>query len=280
MTPDHLPEIHNLIRAALAEDIGDGDATTNAIIPADKIFRGKFYAKAEGIVAGLLLAEATFRQLDPGIKFSTDFSDGDAVKQGDILAEIEGNARAILSAERVALNILQRMSGVATQTNRLVREVSHTRARILDTRKTVPGLRLIDKMAVKMGGGVNHRIGLFDMVMIKDNHITVAGGIGAAVSAVRKNLIKPLPIEVEVKNHDELREALALNVDRIMLDNMSVADMREAVKIAGGKIPLEASGNVSLETVRAIAETGVDFISVGQLTHSVKALDISLLLEE
>lgn len=265
-----------IIEAALAEDIGAGDVTSNAIIPAAARFHGRFVAKATGVVAGLDLAERVFCLLDETADFTPLLSDGDDVAHGTIIAEVSGRGRALLGAERVALNFLQRMSGIATATRQFVEAVAGTKAVILDTRKTAPGLRHLDKLAVRLGGGQNHRLGLFDMALIKENHIAAAGGIGAAVARVRAHAA--VPIEVEVTNLDELREALSLNVERIMLDNMSLDEMRAAVALADGRTPLEASGNVSLQTVRTIAETGVDYISVGSLTHSVRALDISFLL--
>ena len=269
---EYLPEI---IGRALQEDIGDGDITSGATIPADLRYAGVFLVKATGVIAGLEAVRQTFAQVDERIRFTVQVADGSAVQPGDIVAEAEGPGRSLLTAERVALNFLQRMSGIASLTRRYVDAVAGTRARILDTRKTVPGLRLLDKWAVTLGGGVNHRIGLYDMALIKDNHIVAAGGIGAAVARVRAADHRGRPIEVEVTSLEQLREALALDVDQIMLDNMSLDEMAAAVALVDGAVPLEASGNVSLETVRAIAETGVDYISVGKLTHSVAALDVS-----
>ena len=265
-----------IIRHALAEDLGDGDVTTLNTIPADAEYTGDFLVKAPGVIAGLRVAARVFAALDPGVEFHTFAADGDQVKHGDIVATVAGSGRAILSGERVALNLLQRMSGIATATRRYVDAVAGTRAVILDTRKTAPGLRVLDKWAVRLGGGQNHRIGLYDMALIKDNHIAAVGSITEAVRRVREGDPRQRPIEVEVTDLDQLREALALPIDRILLDNMGHEMMRVAVELAAGKIPLEASGNVNLETVAAIAATGVDFISVGALTHSVKALDISL----
>ena len=272
-------ELTSIVQRALSEDIGDGDITTDSIIHSDKIFEGRFTAKADGVIAGLDVAELSFLLLDENAVFSPLCSDGDFIKKGTVIAEIRGSGRALLSGERVALNLLQRMSGIATMTQQFVEAVSDTNAVILDTRKTIPGLRLLDKKAVELGGGRNHRFGLFDMAMIKENHIAAAGSITKAVNQIRKHDKKNRPIEVEVKNLNELQETLELNVDRIMLDNMSLEMMREAVKITKGRTELEASGNVNLETVSAIAATGVDFISIGALTHSVKAMDISLLLK-
>jgi len=272
-------QIESFIQTALTEDIGDGDVTTNCIIPPDTALTGQFIAKADGVVAGLAVAQLTFSLLDKGSNFTSYCSDGDYTKNKSVIATVTGPGRALLSGERVALNLLQRMSGIATMTRQFVDAVDGTAAVILDTRKTAPGLRLLDKWAVELGGGQNHRFGLYDMVMIKDNHIAAAGSITEAISRVRACDERHRPIEVEVKNLDELRETLKLAVDRILLDNMSPAQMREAVQITQGRTPLEASGNVNLDTVAGIAATGVDFISVGALTHSVKAMDISLLLK-
>jgi nicotinate-nucleotide pyrophosphorylase (carboxylating) len=267
-----------VIQRALDEDILDGDITTLATIPAELTYTGHMIAKAEGVVAGLAVAQRTFTLLDDRVSFETQVADGTLVQPRDCIAIVQGPARALLTGERTALNFLQRMSCIATATRRYVEAVRETRAAILDTRKTAPGLRLLDKWAVALGGGVNHRIGLYDMVMIKDNHITAAGSIAAAVERVRNADSRNRPIEVEVKNLDELQEALALDVDQIMLDNMDVAAMTRAVEVVAGRVALEASGNVTLETVAEIAATGVDYISVGKLTHSVTALDISFLL--
>jgi nicotinate-nucleotide pyrophosphorylase (carboxylating) len=265
-----------LIQRALDEDGGDrGDVTTLATIPAELHQSGIMLAKAPGVVAGLGVAHQSFLQVDRRVEFTSLVEEGTHVTPGTHIAKVAGPARALLTGERVALNFLQRMSGIATATSRYVAAVAGTRARILDTRKTVPGLRLLDKWAVVLGGGHNHRIGLYDMAMIKDNHIAAAGGITAAVERVRQRWGQQLPVEVEVGNLEQLREALALDVDQIMLDNMSLAEMSAAVQLVNGRVPLEASGNVSLETVAAIAATGVDYISVGKLTHSVEAMDIS-----
>ncbi len=279
ITPVVSPPVDQLdaiIRAALAEDLGDGDVTTLNTIPAGARYTGDFLVKAPGVLAGIQVAQRVFALLDPAVEFRALDADGSRVDRGAIGATVSGSGRAILSGERVALNLLQRMSGIATATRRYVDAVVGTRAVILDTRKTVPGLRLLDKWAVRLGGGSNHRFGLFDMALIKDNHIAAVGSITEAVRRVRAGDPRQRPIEVEVTNLDQLREALALPIDRIMLDNMSHEMMCDAVLVTAGKIPLEASGNVTLDTVAAIAATGVDFISVGALTHSVKALDISL----
>lgn len=266
-----------LIDLAIAEDIGPGDATSEAILAADVVLKGQIIAKSAGIVAGLPVAEAVFRRVHPDIEFTACVDDGQEVVPGELVAEISGPGRSLLAAERTALNFLQRMSGIATLTRRFVDAVACTSAAILDTRKTLPGYRVLDKYAVRMGGGLNHRMSLYDMILIKDNHVTAVGGIIPAVARART--ARPdLPIEVEVRNLDELRQALSITppVERIMLDNMSLEEMRRAVSIAAGRVPLEVSGNVTLEGVAEVAATGVDYISVGALTHSVKALDVSM----
>ena len=266
------------IRAALAEDIGSGDVTTECTIPSEQTISARLMAKASGIIAGLEVFEACFKELDEAIQIEFFKKDGQAVQAGEQVARLQGKARPILSAERVALNFLQRMSGIATMTHQMTQRIKGTKAKILDTRKTAPGLRYFDKWAVRLGGGQNHRFGLFDMVLIKDNHIAASGSITQAVARVRSCDKQRRLIEVEVKNLDELKEAMKAGVDRILLDNMDLPTMKQAVAICAGQIPLEASGNVSLNTIREIAETGVDFISVGSLTHSVKALDLSLII--
>ncbi|HEY2963648.1 MAG TPA: carboxylating nicotinate-nucleotide diphosphorylase [Pyrinomonadaceae bacterium] len=268
-------EIFDCIRRALAEDVGSGDVTTDSIVPAHASLRGRIIAKQDGIVAGLKVAEAVWLELDEQIRFSQKVTDGSSVESKTVLAEIVGPARALLTGERTALNFLGRMSGIATLTRLFVDAVSSTQAVILDTRKTAPGLRLTDKLAVRCGGGQNHRTGLFDMVLIKDNHIDFAGSITAAVNRVRETA-GTLEIEVETRTLDDVREALSLGVERILLDNMTSELMRKAVQICAGRAKLEASGNVSLETVLEVARTGVDFISVGALTHSAKVFDVSL----
>ncbi len=256
----------------------DGDVTSRATLPAEVDVTGVIAAKAEGVIAGLPVAAAVFSLVWPQIEVEFMAKDGDAVAAGESLARVTGPGGQVLAAERTALNYLGRMSGIATLTRRYVDAVAGSGAIILDTRKTAPGLRYFDKYAVRMGGGQNHRMGLYDMVLIKDNHIDAAGGITAAVERVRERYGSRYPIEVEVKSLDELREVLPLRPDRVMLDNMSPEEMRQAVKIAAGSVPLEASGNVTLETVRMIAETGVDYISVGALTHSAPVLDVSMRL--
>ena len=279
MVNDTLVQAQPIIRRALNEDIGDGDVTTRCIISPSATLNGQFIVKEAGVVAGLEVVELTFHMVDEQVQFLPGVFDGDQVETGQVAATINGPGWALLSGERVALNFFQRMSGIATLTRRFVETVQDTSAVILDTRKTAPGLRLLDKWAVRLGGGQNHRFGLYDMALIKDNHIAAVGSISEAVARVRAEEGHRLPIEVEVKTLVELQEALDLGLDRIMLDNMGLAEMREAVRLTNGRVPLEASGNVSLDNVAAIAATGVDYVSVGMLTHSVRALDISLELE-
>jgi len=267
-------EILESIKRALTEDIGTGDATTLSIVPPDATMRGQIIAKQDGIIAGLDIARAAYELLDSSVDFSPQLADGSRVTRGGILALVSGRTSSLLTAERTALNFLGRMSGIATLTRQFVDAVAGTRAIILDTRKTAPGLRLVDKLAVKLGGGGNHRIGLYDMILIKDNHIDYAGGIEEAVRRARASN-SGLQIEVETRTLEDVKVALDLGVERILLDNMSVKMMAEAVTLTNGRAKLEASGNVSLETVRKIAETGVDFISVGALTHSAKVFDVS-----
>jgi nicotinate-nucleotide pyrophosphorylase (carboxylating) len=274
-----LQNLRIIIHRALEEDLGDGDITTLSTVPAGSVLSGTFIAKESGIIAGLEVVRETMKYLDSRISFSARVSDGKHVSKGTVLATVRGNGRALLMAERTALNFFQRMSGIATTTRTYVDAVRKTKAIVVDTRKTAPGLRLLDKWAVRLGGGQNHRFGLYDMVLIKENHIAAAGGISQAVSQVRAKDKKKRAIEVEVRDLKELRETLELDVDRILLDNMSLKQMREAVRITNGKTELEASGNVSLENVAAVAATGVNVISIGKLTHSVRALDISFLIE-
>lgn len=264
-----------LIELALAEDVGSGDVTTEATIPEGEVGEAVILAKAYGVLAGLPVAAEAFRRVDGRIACEELARDGEPVAPGDVVAHIAGPLRGILTAERVALNFLARLSGIATLTARYVDAVAPYRAVILDTRKTTPGWRRLEKYAVRYGGGRNHRMGLYDMVLIKDNHITASGSLAEAVRRVRAVGVK-VPIEVEVKNLDELAEALSLGVDRILLDNMAPPTIREAVRLAGGKVPLEASGGVSLDSVAEIAACGVDFISIGAITHSAPALDLSL----
>ena len=276
------PEVERILKAALTEDIGAGDVTTLATVPAGKAICGRYIAKEAGVLCGLGVVERVFAMLEPSIAFEALCRDGDAVQKGDAVAAVSGEARAILSGERVGLNLLQHMSGIATQTARAVAAVAGTGAKIVDTRKTTPGLRVLDKYAVRVGGGSNHRFNLADGVLIKDNHIVAAGGIAEAVAAARRNAPHSLRVEVEVETLGQLREALEAGADIIMLDNMSVDAMREAVRIVDGRALTEASGNMGDKTdaqLRAVAETGVDLISIGALTHSVRALDISLKFE-
>lgn len=263
------------VKRALAEDIGDADVTTEAIVPPDATLNGNIVAKQQGVVAGLDVARATFLMLDDRVIFEPKVKEGAQVSRGDLLARVSGPARALLIGERTALNFLGRMSGIATLTSQFVQIVRGTSAIILDTRKTAPGLRSLDKLAVKRGGGENHRMGLFDMVLIKDNHIDFAGSITAAVERVRAAGTS-LEIEVEARTLEDVAEALELGVERILLDNMELEMIREAVLLNRGRAKLEASGTVTIENVREIAETGVDSISVGALTHSAKVFDISL----
>jgi len=268
-------EILAVVQRALQEDIGAGDVTSNSIIPANATMNGRVIAKQSGVVAGLEIAREVFNSLDDSIQFDALVDDGQRIELNVELIRLGGYARPLLTGERVALNFLGRMSGIATLTRQFVDAVAGTKAIILDTRKTAPGLRMLDKLAVKLGGGENHRIGLFDMILIKDNHIDFAGGIEEAVKRARQNG-GGLQIEVETRALEDVRVALNLGVERILLDNMSIALMKQAVAITNGRAKLEASGNVSLETVRAIAETGVDYISIGALTHSAKVFDFSL----
>jgi len=268
-------EILDSIRRALAEDVGSGDVTTDSIVPPAAKARVQIVAKQSGVIAGLDVARMVFVQFDDQIVFTPHVRDGSAVSQGQVVVDVYGLARALLTGERTALNFLGRMSGIATLTRQFVEAVAGTRAVILDTRKTAPGLRTMDKLAVMLGGGQNHRHGLFDMILIKDNHIDYAGSLGKAVRRVRDSGTN-LEIEVEARSIREVREALALKVERILLDNMPPEIMREAVQLNAGAAKLEASGNVTLATVREIAETGVDYISVGALTHSPRTFDVSL----
>ncbi len=264
-----------LFDLAYAEDIGDGDITTNNLVPPREIKTAILVAKEEGVIAGLPVAEMVFRKFDKNIVWNEKMPDGSKVKPGDILAEFKGNYRALLTGERKALNFLQRLSGIATYASRCMKEIEGHNVEILDTRKTLPGYRHLDKYAVRMGGASNHRFGLYDMVMIKDNHIQVAGGIKQAVESIRKQVPKSIKIEVETKNLEQVQEALDADVDIIMLDNMSSKMMREAVKIINRRAKIEASGNMTIKRIHKVASTGVNYISIGALTHSVKALDIS-----
>ena len=267
-----------IIKVALKEDIKSGDLTSLSIFKQTDYCQAQLIAKQDGIIAGLKVFKKTFKILDKNVKVKLLFKDGQACKNRDVIAEISGSVISVLGAERVALNLLQRMSGIATFTNQFV-QLCEGRCQVLDTRKTVPNLRVLDKWAVKLGGGTNHRIGLYDMALIKENHIKAAGGIIQAVDKVLQYDKHKHKIEVEVTNLEELKTALTCDIDRIMLDNMDNETMREAVKITAGKIDLEASGNVNLSTIADISKTGVDYISIGALTHSVKAMDYSLLIK-
>lgn len=273
-------EIDKLIDIALKEDIGDGDHTALSCIPEEATGKAKLLVKQEGIIAGIDIAVKVFKAVDKDLKIELLLSDGEIVKSGDIAFYVEGSSRSILMAERLALNFMQRMSGIATHTKMLVDIVGNIPCKLLDTRKTTPGLRAIEKMAVKIGGGHNHRFGLYDMVMIKDNHIDYAGGISQAIAKTKaylKENNKPLKIEVEARNIDEVKQILAAGpVDRIMLDNFSYEDIRKAVDLIGTQSETEASGGITKETLKAYAECGVGFISVGALTHQINSLDLSL----
>lgn len=270
------PGLGDLIKRALEEDIGYGDITTRSLIPAGQTARGQFIAKSAGVVAGINISGAVFTYLDPETRFEVIKPDGESVVPGDIIAVVSGKTRALLTGERTALNFLQRLSGIATKTSRMVDLIQDGPARLVDTRKTTPGLRVLEKYAVSVGGGHNHRFGLFDGVMIKDNHIQAVGNIGQAVSTARQIVPHTVKIEVEVEDLHQLREALQAGADIIMLDNMDLERMTEAVKIAGGRVLLEASGGINESNVAQVARTGVDFISMGALTHSAISLDISL----
>lgn len=268
--------LDNFLLDALKEDIGTGDITTECCVPEEAQSRAVFRCKQAGVVCGLEVARRVFFLLDPKVQFESKVSEGTKVQVGDVVATISGPSRSILSGERVALNLMQHMSGVATQTARMVERVAGTKAVIVDTRKTTPGMRVLEKYAVRMGGGTNHRFNLADGVLIKDNHIVAAGGITNAVNNARKMVPHTLKIEVETTNFEEIQEALEAGADIIMLDNMSCADMKKAVGRIAGRAKVEASGNMGSRDIREVAEAGVDLISIGALTHSVEALDISL----
>lgn len=268
--------VDDLIKSALKEDINYIDITTDNLIPQEQEGEAKFLAKAEGVLCGIDVAIRVFTLIQPDFQYEIFINDGEYVKKGDIIATVKGKTRTILKGERTALNLLQHMSGIATMTNRIVKIVEGTNASIADTRKTLPGLRPIQKYAVTVGGGKNHRYNLSDAAMLKDNHIDAGGGITGAVKKLRSKLGHMAKVELEVRNLDELKEALSVDVDVIMLDNMDNETMKKAVKITNGKALLEASGGITAETISGVAETGVDIISIGALTHSVKAFDISL----
>ena len=270
--------IDDLLDLAFAEDVGDGDHTTLSTIPADAVGKQHLLVKHPGIIAGVEVARKVFEKFDPSLKMTVFIPDGSQVKPGDIAFEVEGPVKSLLQTERVMLNIMQRMSGIATTTHEYQSRLEGLKTKVLDTRKTTPGMRMLEKEAVAIGGGMNHRIGLFDMILIKDNHVDFAGGIPQAIRAAKsycRENGKNLKIEVEVRNTDEIRQALAEGVDRIMLDNFSPDATRQAVELINGATEVESSGGITLDTLRAYGEAGVDFISVGALTHSVKGLDMS-----
>ena len=271
--------IDRLIDLAFAEDIGDGDHTTLSCIPADAMGKSRLLIKETGVLAGMEIAKEIFHRFDPTMQVEVLMPDGSDVKPGDVAMIVTGKVRSLLQTERLMLNVMQRMSGIATMTRRYVMQLEGTHTRVLDTRKTTPGMRMLEKMAVKIGGGVNHRIGLFDMILLKDNHVDFAGGIANAIRRAKdycREKGKDLKIEIEVRNLDELRQVLELGgVDRIMFDNFTPELTREAVRMVDGRYETESSGGITFDTLRQYAETGVDFISVGALTHSVKGLDMS-----
>jgi len=271
--------LDRLVELALLEDIHTGDITTQAVVPGRRPATARLIGKEDLVLAGLFVAERVFRRLDPEVTFTACVAEGTQARKGELLATLEGNAADLLMGERVALNLLQRLSGIATLTSSYIAAVRGTKARIVDTRKTTPGLRELEKYAVRAGGGINHRTGLYDGILIKENHIAAAGGIAEAISRARAYIPHTLKIEIETETLGQVDEALAAGADIIMLDNMSLADMRIAVATIAGRALVEASGGVNLETVAAIAETGVDIISVGALTHSARAMDISMLLD-
>ncbi len=276
-TVDELED--KLIDLAFAEDIGDGDHTTLCCIPEDAMGAQKLLVKEDGILAGVEVAKKIFNRFDPTLEIEQFMNDGDSIKKGDVAFVVRGKVRSLLQTERLMLNVMQRMSGIATVTAKYMKILEGTKCKVLDTRKTTPGMRMLEKAAVKIGGGVNHRIGLFDMILLKDNHVDFAGGITNALDRAQdylKKNNKNLKIEIEVRNFDELKEALAHEgVDRIMLDNFSVENTRKAVEIVNGRVEIESSGGITIDTIRDYAECGVDYISVGALTHSVKGLDLS-----
>ncbi len=275
--------IREFISCALAEDIGEGDHSSLGAVPSNKISKARLLIKDDGIIAGIELAEKIFREVNPALRVTLFKHDGEVVKKGEIAFSVEGPAQSILSAERLVLNCMQRMSGIATYTSHLCKLIDGTHAQLMDTRKTTPNFRLMEKWAVAIGGGRNHRFALYDMVMLKDNHVDMAGGISAAIENTKRYLDekdKDLKIEIETRNLQEVKEVLSVgNIDVIMLDNMNVEDMRIAVRLIDGKYKTEASGGITETTLRAVAECGVDYISVGALTHSVKSLDLSLKVE-
>ena len=271
--------IDDLIKLAFAEDIGDGDHTTLCCIPATEMGKSQLIIKEDGVLAGVEMARRVFKAFDPELKMTVFIEDGAEVKKGDIAFVVEGKVQSLLQTERLMLNIMQRMSGIATTTRKYVKRLEGTKTHVLDTRKTTPGMRMIEKEAVRIGGGMNHRIGLFDMILLKDNHVDFTGGISKAITRAQEYLKekgKNLKIEIEVRNFDELEEALQTGgIDRIMLDNFSIENTKEAVRRVAGRVELESSGGITFDTLRDYAECGVDYISVGALTHSVKSLDMS-----
>ncbi len=280
MNKHALKAAQTLIEIALKEDVGDGDITTDNIVPAEIKRKAKMVAKSDGVIAGLPVAEMVFRELDPDVIWKEVVQDGAKVKSGDVLVEFEGSYRALLTGERTALNFLQRLSGIATMSAKYADAVKDFQTVILDTRKTLPGFNRLDKYAVKKGGASNHRHGLHDMAMIKDNHIEVAGSISAAVQSVRASIDHGIKIEVETTTLAQVQEAIDSKADIIMLDNMDIETMRKSVELIAGRAKIEASGNITLEKLRDVAATGVDFISIGALTHSVSAMDISQRIED
>jgi len=272
--------INRIIDSAIAEDIGDGDHSSLACIPKDAIGKAKLLVKETCVIAGVEIAQKVFRRIDPTLELDFFISDGAKVKTGDIVFSVNGSSRSILQAERLVLNIMQRMSGIATNTNRYVEKLNGLKTKVLDTRKTTPGMRVLEKMAVKTGGGENHRMGLYDMIMIKDNHIDFAGGIKKAIEKIQNYLEKygkRIPVEIEARNMEELSQVMKAGwVDRIMLDNFTVEKTRQAIQIINGKYETESSGGINLETIRVYAECGVDYVSVGELTHQIKSIDLSL----
>lgn len=280
--PD-FPLINSFIASALAEDVHEGDHTSLATIPASAIDKAKLLVKDDGVLAGVELARIIFQKIDPKIKFHVFISDGTIVKKGDVAFEVEGPARAILTAERLVLNCMQRMSGIATATFHLVKLLEGTKTKVIDTRKTSPGFRYFEKWAVRIGGGANHRFGLYDMILIKDNHVDYAGGIKKAIQSAKKYLVEKnlsLDIEIEVRNFKELDEVLSIGgIRRIMLDNFTPSDLKKAIAVIGKRFETEASGGITAASIRSYAESGVDFISVGAITHSARSLDLSLKAE-
>ena len=270
------PLVKEIISLALKEDLGPGDITTDAIVEKERKAKAKLIAKEDFVLAGLPIFKAVFKQLSEKVFFEEFYKEGDLIRCGHVICYVNGPVSVILKAERTALNFLQRMCGIATAVRRFVKKISHTKAKILDTRKTMPGMRLLDKYAVRIGGGSNHRFGLFDGILIKDNHISAAGSVKKAIERVKAIAPHTLKIEVEVETLEQLKEAIDSGADIVLLDNMDVEEIKKAVKMAKGKVLIEASGGIKLNNVEEIAAAGVDFISVGEITHSVKGVDISL----